>query len=101
MVFVFFDLRKCFDCIPHDGLLLKLSKHGILNVKYQWFKSYLSGHQQMTYFINNTSNILSLTCGIPQGSVLGPCLFFLYIIDLVGAIKYSNHNIYLMIPLYM
>ena len=61
----FFDIRKCFDCIPHDGLLFKLSKYGITGVELKWFHSYLTNRMQYTIFKDEKSTATTLTSGIP------------------------------------
>ena len=84
------DLQKAFDTVDHQILLAKLNHYGICGVSNDWFKSYLSNHNQYVSTNCFDSGLTSINCSIPQGSVLGPLLFLLYINDLNQAIKFCK-----------
>ena len=86
---VFVDLEKAFDTVNHSILLKKLDHYGIRGQANKWFSSYFSRRQQKVSLNGVCSEYSKISCGVPQGSILGPLLFLLYINDMHSAMKHS------------
>jgi len=87
---IFMDLSKAFDTIDHGILLHKLYHYGFRGVSNDWFSNYLHNRKQYVLYNSAKSPTENVSCGVPQGSILGPLLFILYMNDICHTSKLLN-----------
>ncbi len=87
---MYLDLSKAFDMVCQYILLDKLYHYGIRGVVHEWLRSYLTNLKQYVYVNGTKSEVMEIASGVPQGSVLGPLLFLIYVNDVQNAVNNDN-----------
>ena len=87
---VYLDFSKAFDSVPYMRLLVKLQAHGIKSKLLNWIQSFLTNRKQQVIINGSQSDESAMISGVPQGSILGPLLFLIYVNDIPGAIPSSS-----------
>ena len=91
---VFIDLRKTFDTVDHTNVLKKINNIGIKGDLFDWCIDYLSNREQKTLVNGKKSNYQKVKCRVPQGSVLGPLFFIIYVNDMISRVGKDNVKLY-------
>ena len=91
---IFLDLKNVFVTMDHAILLGKLKLYGVSSQSLTWFRSYISDRKQQTFIDGAQSYFCNITCGIPQGSILGPILFTIYINNLPSCNLFTKPRMY-------
>ena len=87
-------ISKAFDTVPHNRLRHKLQWYGVVGNTYQWISSFLSDCHQKVVIDNTSSDSVPVVSGVPQGTVLGPVLFIIYMNDVIENIKHSKIRLF-------
>lgn len=91
---IFLDLSKAFDTINHRILLKKLFFYGIRGIALKWVENYLANRKRFLEFKGTCSEMFNITCGVPQGSILGPLLFLIYVNDVCNTSKILHFTLF-------
>ena len=91
---IYLDFKKAFDSVAHNELLVKLWSFGITGNLWKWFRAYLSGRSQRVRLNHCMSDPLPVLSGVPQGSILGPLLFLIFVNDIPSAVRQSSIYLY-------